>query len=89
VAAVARPAPLIRAQDAGLATANGNLLRCGVGQARCSNPLHPTGLNGASIAIAAMPGAATVARTVRSVSSSSQTYSASFSGPAPARLVRA
>jgi subtilisin family serine protease len=53
---------------------------CGVGQASCSDPLHPTDLNGASIAIAAMPGSQTVARTVRSVSSGSQTYSASFSG---------
>ncbi|MEX2645920.1 MAG: S8 family peptidase [Gaiellaceae bacterium] len=53
---------------------------CGVGQASCSNPLHPTDLNGASVAIAAMPGAQTVARTVLSVSGNSQTYSASFSG---------
>jgi hypothetical protein len=53
---------------------------CGAGQASCTNPLHPTDLNGASISIGAMPGSRTVPRTVRSVSSTSQTYTASFSG---------
>jgi len=53
---------------------------CGVGQATCSNPLNPTDLNGASVAIGAMPGSQAVARTVTSVSATSQTYTATFSG---------
>ncbi|HVM16341.1 MAG TPA: S8 family serine peptidase [Gaiellaceae bacterium] len=53
---------------------------CGAGQAACTNPLHPTDLNGASIAIGAMPGARTVERTVTNVSGSAQAYTAAFSG---------
>jgi subtilisin family serine protease len=55
---------------------------CGAGQAACApgTALHPTDLNGASISIGAMPGARTVARTVRSVSGTAQTYTATFSG---------
>jgi hypothetical protein len=55
---------------------------CGVGQAGigCPNPLNPTDLNGASIAIASMAGSATVKRTVTSVASTARTYTASFTG---------
>jgi hypothetical protein len=53
---------------------------CGVGQAACSDPLNPTDLNGASIAVGALVGTQTVRRTVRSVGAANEMYTASVTG---------
>jgi hypothetical protein len=78
------------AADPGLVYDNGPVdwLRfiCGTGQLAASQcapfggPIDPSDLNLASIAIGDLAGAQTVKRTVRSVGSSTETYTASFEG---------